>query len=199
VDQNQLRRAVVNGLKSAGQPDPAALAASPRSTMLGPVRELPGGAAAVMFEAFPHPNASFYAGLAGGRVYYLTGTPHAFGDMMRATGLQITEEQTAAEIARAYVETTRTMDTFTGILNSADDIGWDTRPEHEPDPGMLAWLRESVRPASVMAVGPGRYEVSLFVLHGTAVERRVLNVNTDGTVIERTEQVVSDLPVPISF
>ncbi len=199
MDQNELRRVVAAGLKSAGQADLAELAASPVSTMLGPACELPGGAVAILFEAFPHPNASFYAGLAAGRVYYLTGRPDAFGDMMRASGLHVAEERTAAEIARGYVETTRTMDTFTRVLDSVDDIGWDTRPGDGPTPALVASLRESVRPPTVTAVGPGRYEVSLFVLHGTAAERRVLNVSTDGAVTERTEQVVSDLPVPFSF
>lgn len=199
MDQNELRRAVAASLESAGQPDLAARAASPLSTMLGPVRELPGGAVTVLFEAFPHPNASFYAGLASGQVFYLTDTPGAFGDMMRASGLQVADELTAVEIARAFVETTRTMDTFTSVIDSADDIGWDTRPGHEPAPDVVARLRESVRPPAATAAGPGRYRVSLFVLRGSAAERRVLDITADGVVTQRTEDVVPDLPVPVSF
>jgi hypothetical protein len=199
MDQNELRRAVVAGLESAGQRDLAALAASPESAMLGPVRELPGGAVAVLFEAFPHPSASFYAGLARGRVFYLTGRPEAFGDMMRTIRLQVTDEQTAVQIARAYVETTRLMDTFTKVLDSIDDIGWDTTPGREPAPEKIARLRQSVRPPAVTAAGPGHYQVSLFVLRGTAAEHRVLTVSTDGSVTEQTEDVVPGLSVPVSF
>ena len=167
--------------------------------MLGPVRDLPGGALVVQFAAFPHPSASFHAGLAGGRVFHLTGRPGAFEDMVRASGLQVTDEQTAVQVACAYVETTRTFYTFTGVLDAADDIDWDIRPGHEPDAEVVARVRRFVRPPSAAAAGPGRYQVSLFVQHGTAAEHRVLSVTIDGTVTERTEDVISDLPVPLSM
>jgi hypothetical protein len=64
MDKNELRRTVAAGLASAGEPERAAWAADPLSTMLGPLRALPGGAVAVPFETFPRPNTSFYAGLA---------------------------------------------------------------------------------------------------------------------------------------
>jgi hypothetical protein len=199
MDQNELRRAVAVGFESAGETGLAARAADPRSTMLGPAHALPGGAVAVMFEAFPHPGASFYAGLAGGQVFYLTGAPEAFESMLRASGLQVTDEQTAAEIARAYVETTRTMNTFARVLDSVNDIRWDPRPERQPSPELLADLQRSVRPPAATAVGPGLYEVSVFVLRGADAERRVLTVTADGAVTDRIEDVVSGLPVPVSF
>jgi hypothetical protein len=198
MDQIELRRAVAAGFESAGEPDLAARAATPLSTMLGPVHAIPGGAVAVLFQAFPHPGASFYAGLAGGQVFYLTGRPEAFTDMLRASGLRVTDEQTAAEIARAFVETTRTMDTFSRVLDSVNDIKWDPRPERQPAPELLAQLHGSVRPPTATAAGPGLYEVTLFVLRGADAERRVLTVAADGAVTERTEDVVSGLPVPIS-
>jgi hypothetical protein len=199
MDENELRSAVAVGLEAAGEPRLAARAADLRSTNLRRQRELPGGAIVVLLEAFPHPSASFYVGLAGGRVFRLTGMPGAFADMMRASGLQVTDEQTATEVARAYVETTRTFYTFIGVLDSSDDISWDTRPGHEPSPDLIARLRRFVHPPAAAAAGPGHYEVTLTVEHGTAVERRVLTVAADGAVTERTEDVISDLPVPISL
>lgn len=195
MDTNELRSAVVAGLETAGEQELAARAGDPLSTGIVRLRELPGGAVAGLFEAFPHPSASFYAGVAGGRVFCLTGAPDAFADMVQASGLQVTDEQTAAELARQYVETTRTFETFATALDSADDINWRTPPA----PEVAARLREAVRPPVAAAAGPGRYEVSLFVLHGDAVERRVLTVTADGTVTERTEDVFRNLPVPISF
>lgn len=198
MDENELRRTVAAGLESAGEPERAAWAANRLSTMLGPLLALPGGAAAVMFETYPHLTASFYAGLAGGRVFYLTGAPGAFDDMMRACGLRVTDEQTAEQVACAYVETTRTFYAFSRVLDSADDIRWSTTPGREPAPEVVAQLHRLVRPPTV-TVGPGRYEVSLFVLNGNAVERRVLTVTTDGAVTERAENVISGLPVPVSI
>ena len=199
MNEIELRSALVAGLESAGEPRLAARAANPLATMLGPLRELPGGAVVVLFEAFPHPNASFYVGLADGRVFHLTGRPAAFADMVRASGLRVTDEQTAKEVACAYVETTRTMETFTGVLDSADDINWDTRPGHEPAPDVVARLRRFVRPPAATSAGPESYQVTLFVQHGTAAERRVLTVTTDGAVTERIEDVISGLPVLISI
>lgn len=197
MNQSELRSAVAAGLELAGDPDLAARAANPRSTMIGRQRELPGGALAVLFEAFPHPGASFYAGLAGGLVFHLTGRPAAFAEMIRASGLQIADEQTAAQIAREYVETTRTFYRYACVLDSADDIEWDTR--REPAPELVARLRASVRPPAATAAGPWQYQVSLFVLNGAAVEHRVLSVTTDGAVAERIENVAAGLPVPYSF
>ena len=199
MDTNELRSAVVAGLENGGERELAARAADPLSTEIRRLRELPGGAVAALFEAYPHPGASFYIGISGGRVFYLTDAPDAFADMVRATGLRVTDEQTAADLACEYVETTRTFGTFTTVLDSADGINWATRPEKEPAYDVVAEVREAVRPPAAAAAGPGRYEVSVFVLHGDAVERRVLTVTTDGSVTDRTEGVFPGLPVPISF
>jgi hypothetical protein len=166
--------------------------------MPGPELALPGGMVAVGFGAFPHPNASFYVGLVAGQVFYLTGQPDAFNDMTRASGLRVADEQTAELLARAFVETTRTMRTFSRVLDSADDIRWDTRPGREPAPEIVAQLRDYVRPPTVTAVGPGLYQVRLAVLNGAAVEHRVLTVTPAGDVTEQTEDAVEGLPVPMS-
>jgi hypothetical protein len=199
MDQNELRRAVAAGLESSGKPERAALAADPRSTMLGPELALPGGMVAVGFGAFPHANASFFVGLAAGQVFYLTGQPDAFNEMTRVSGLRVADERTAELLARAYVETTRTMRTFSGVLDSADDIRWDTRPGRGPAPETVAQLRDYVRPPAVTAVGPGLYQVRLAVLNGAAVERRVLTVTPAGAVTEQTEDAIDGLPVPVSM
>lgn len=199
MDENELRRTVAAGLESSGKPERAAWATNPLSTTLARTLTLPGGTVAVMFETFPHPSTSFYAGLAAGQVFYLTGEPGAFNDMTRASGLQVTDERTAELLARAYVETTRTMNTFSRVLDSADDICWDTRPGREPAPEIVARLRDYVRPPAVTAVGPGLYEVRLAVLNGAAVERRVLTVTRAGAVTELTEDALSGLPVPVSL
>jgi hypothetical protein len=199
MNQNELRALVAAALESAGEQELAARAAEPRSTRIVRVLELPGGAVASLFEVFPHAGASFYAGLAAGRVFYLTGAPAAFAGMMRASGLQVTDERTAGAVARGYVETTRVMNTFSTVLDSADDISWDTRPGRVPAPDVVARLRAAVRPPAAVAAGPGRYEVTVFVLRGPDVERRVLTVTTDGAVSERTEDVITGLPVPASM
>lgn len=199
MDENELRRTVAAGLESSGKPERAAWATNPLSTTLARTLTLPGGTVAVMFETFPHPSTSFYAGLAAGQVFYLTGEPGAFNDMTRASGLQVTDERTAELLARAYVETTRTMNTFSRVLDSADDICWDTRPGREPAQEIVARLRDYVRPPAVTAVGPGLYEVRLAVLNGAAVERRVLTVTRAGAVTELTEDALSGLPVPVSL
>lgn len=203
MDTNELRSAVVADLESAGEHELAARVADAESTRLRRVRELPGGPVVGLFEAFPHPSASFYAGVADGRVFYLTDAPDVFAAMVRANGLRVTDEQTAAELAREYVEITRTFETFTTVLDSADGIEWDISPEEEEEgesaSEVVARLREAVQPPTVAAAGQGRYEVSVFVLHGDAVERRVLTVTAEGAVTERTEDVFPDLPVPISL
>lgn len=199
MDQGELRRVVVAGLEAAGMPDMAARAANPLSFSLRPGLELPGGAAAVLVMAFPHTRASFYVGLAAGQAFYLTGAPAAFADMMRASGLQVTDGPTAEAVARAYVETTRLMNTYITVLDSVDDIRWDNRPERAPAPDLVARLRAVLRPPAAVAAGPGRFEVTVFVLRGPDVERRVLSVAADGSVTERTEDVIPGLPVPISI
>jgi hypothetical protein len=197
MDKNELRRAVVAGLESAGETDLAARAGNPLSTMLGRVEAIPGGAVAVLVEAFPHTSASFYVGLVDGQAFYLTDSPDAFTGMLRASGLEVTDEHTAEAVARAYVETTRTFYTFTTVLDSADEIRWD--PSRELTPELAAEVRQAVRPPATTAVGPGRYAVSLFVLRSPAIERRLLTVTTDGAVTEQAEDVFPDLPLPASL
>jgi hypothetical protein len=201
VDENIMRQLISAALTTAGPPGKGQLAANPAATILSPGDELPGGALLVRFDTFPHPNASFYVGMVDGRVFYLTEDPKAFSAMLRASGVQVGTPEIAVAVARAYVETTRSMREFSGVVDGPDDITWAdprTLEQQQNLADVTGRLRTFLRPPAAEAVGDG-YEVTLYVLRGAVLERRVLTISRNGDLSEHVQVVASDLPTPISM
>ena len=201
MDQNTLRQLISAALTEEGPAGKGALAANPAASMMKPGAELPGGARLVRFDSFPHPGASFYVGLVGSKVFYLTEAPKAFSAMVRESGVAITSPDIAVGLARAHVESTRSMREFSRVVDGPGDVTW--APPRTPDEQRSVAEANSrisalVRPRAARAAGDG-YEVTLYVLRGSALERRVLTIGSDGDVGENVEVVASGLPTPISM
>lgn len=197
----ETREFISNALEAEGHPDKAFLATNPASAIMHPSVALPGGADVVRFDSFPHPNASFYVGVAGGRVFYLTESPEAFPAMMRAAGIRVTSSADATLVAQWFVETTRAMDVFSRAVSSIDDIEWASgplAPKPEEISALTDRLRGVIAPASAEAQGTDHF-VTLYVLRGSNLVRREITVTADGNIRDRAERVAKNLPVPISM
>ena len=150
----ETREFISNALEAEGHPDKAFLATNPASAIMHPSVALPGGADVVRFDSFPHPSASFYVGVAGGRVFYLTESPEAFPAMMRAAGVRVASSADATLVAQWFVETTRAMDVFSRAVSSIDDIEWASgplAPKPEDVSALTERLRGVIAPASAEA------------------------------------------------
>ena len=201
MDADVVRQLVSSALAVDGPSGKGRLASDPRATMFRPGGELPGGIVLGRFDAFPHPGASFYVGIVDRQVFYLTETPEAFVAMVRASGLRIGAPEVAIAMARAYIETTRSMREFGRVVDRPQDLTWPAprSPEHEHAIAeAIARLRTLIRPPAFEAVGDG-HKVTLFVLRGSVLERRTLTISRDGDITERVEQVESGLPTPITI
>ncbi len=121
--------------------------------------------------------------------------------MMRESGVTIDSPEIAVGLARAYVESTRSMREFSRVVDSPDDVTW-AQPRTPEEQRSLAEasdrLRALVRPPAARAVGDG-HEVTLYVLRGSTLERRVLTIARDGGIGEHVEGVALGLPTPISI
>jgi hypothetical protein len=200
LDQYALRQLIGAALTDAGPPGKGRLAADPAASMMRPGVEVPGGALLVRFDSFPHPGASFYVGVVGRQVFHLTETPTAFSAMVRESGVRVASEAIAVALARAFVESTRSMREFGRVVDGPRDITWaepHSREEQQRLADAAGRVQALIRPPVAVATDDG-YEVTLYVLRGTAVERRVLTVAHDGEITERGEVVASGLPTPIS-
>lgn len=201
MDQNSLRRVISAALTEEGPPGKGALAANPAASMMKPGAELPGGARLIRFDSFPHPGASFHVGLVGSKVFYLTEAPKAFSAMVRESRVAIASTEIAVGLARAYVESTRSMREFSRVVDSSDDVAWApprTQEEQRSLAEASSRLSALVRPPAARVAGDG-HEVTLYVLRGSTLERRVLTIARDGDVGENAEVVASGLPTPISM
>jgi hypothetical protein len=201
MDQYTMRQIISAALTEEGPPGKDRLAADPAASMMRPGVELPGGAVLVRFDSFPHSSASFYAGVVGRRVFHLTETPKAFSTMVRESGVRIASTDIAVGLARGFVESTRSMREFSRVVDSARDITW-AQPRSREEQQTLAdagdRVQALIRPPVAVAAGDG-YEVTLYVLRGSTLERRVLTIARDGEIAEHVEVVASGLPTPISM
>lgn len=200
MDEDALRALVSAALERAGDSGKASLAADPLYSMLGEPWGVPGGAQVVLFETVPHASASFYAGIAGDKVFYLTDSPGSFGEMIRAAGLRVTTPQTAIDVACAYVETTRSMRSFSGVIDSPADIDW--APAETPeDQQAISQFKERLsgilRLPAADPAGGGGYDVTLYAVRDETVERRTVTITPEGWIAERSETVEEGLPVPV--
>lgn len=199
MDEDALRARVSAALEAAGDPK-ASLAADPLYSKVGEPWEVPGGAQVVLFETVPHASASFYAGIAGDQVFFLTESPGSFEEMIRAAGLRVTTPQTAIEVAFAYVETTRSMRTFSGVIDSPADIDWspaETPEEQQAISEFKERLSGIVRPPAAGPTVGGGYAVTLYVVRDDTVERRRVTIAPDGGIAERSVTVADGMPVPV--
>ncbi|GLY90878.1 hypothetical protein [Actinoallomurus iriomotensis] len=197
----ETRELISSALAAEDHPDKAFLAANPASAIMRPSSVLPGGAEVVRFDSFPHPGASFYVGVVGGKVFYLTESPDAYTEMMRAAGLRVASPTDAVAVARWFVETTRAMNVFSGVLRSVDDIPWASGPLAPPPEqiGALVHRLRGVIASPSAEPRQGGHLVTLYVLRGSTLQRRTITVTDDGGIQERVDEVAKDLPVPISM
>lgn len=202
MGENSLRALVSVALEQAGDPWKASLAADPLCTMLGEPWDIPGGALVVLFEAVLDASASFYAGIVGDQVFLLTGSPGSFEEMIRASGLRITEPGTAIEVACAYEVTTRPMHAFSGVIHSLADTDWSpakTVQQRQAVSEFKERLTGIVRLPAAKPTSGGSHNVTLYVMRDDTVERRTLTITPDGGITERCEIIADGPPVPVDM
>jgi hypothetical protein len=193
-----IRELLGSALSADGRSGSAALAEDSAASVMIPYSELPGGARVFRVEVIRAPNASFYAGVAGQRVFYLTDSPEAFGAMLRAAGLRVTAPDVAVAAAVLYVETTRSMREFSGLVASVDDITWSPRATDQDVARVVRRLRSVIRLPEAVRGGQD-HDVTLYAIRGATLERRRLHITQDGDVREEVEPVQDGLPVPFSM
>ncbi|MQA97479.1 MAG: hypothetical protein GEV11_23650 [Streptosporangiales bacterium] len=198
-----MREEVSRGLVAEGREDKASLAAQPEMTM---VEELPGSPAdgwrLLRFDAVPHASASFCVAYGPERqVFYLTERPDRFAAFTRAAGVRVTGPAEAVALARTYLATTRSMNAYAQVVTSVDELDVLGYLDEE-DQRRLDAARERLRPVlsdPFAVVSADGFEVTFYIQRGSIVERRTLAVAADGAVTGRAEELVDDLPAPISL
>jgi hypothetical protein len=195
---DELRGLISSALSADGRAGGAALAGNPSVSMIEPYTELPGGVSIIRVDAMMTVSASFYIGLVGRRVFYLTQSPEGFSAMLRAAGLRVTTPGVAVSAAALFVETTRSMRQFSGVVASPDDITWSPSASPETLAAVAGRLRSVIRPPAAANAG-ANYEVTLYAIRGATLERRRLHVTPDGDVREEVVPVEDGLPVPYSM
>ncbi|MQA96226.1 MAG: hypothetical protein GEV11_16845 [Streptosporangiales bacterium] len=197
-----LRDKISRGLVQAGRADKASLVRQPQVSQYTEVK------APVLdpwkvyrFDTVPDAAGSFHVAIGPReRVFYLTESPKQFTALTGAVAMRVASGDTAVDLARLYVETTRSMREYSTIVTSVDDLevaGDLTAAQRKS----LAAAERRLRPllAEPTAVRSGQgYAVTLYVQRGAVVEKRTIAVSATGEITDRATPIVKDVPAPAS-
>jgi hypothetical protein len=133
--------------------------------------------------------------------------PEDFDAMVEADGTGVADAETAEELVRTRLEVTRPSSGFARVVESVDDVevpgGLGADEEARRDDA-LAELADELAPPAAEERSEGGWTVTLYAQRTceqpepvAQVTREIGDVNPDGTVDQRSEPVVDDLPGPV--
>jgi hypothetical protein len=134
------------------------------------------------------------------RAMLVSGDPAAFNKLITTAGVRLTDQATAAQLGRIYLETTRPVDKYTYIVGNVNQIqfrpnlsGTDARRRDQ----LLRRYARVIAPPRAAAKGGG-FEVTAYVvvLSDNVLQRRTLLVDAKGEVRQRATTIARDIPVP---
>lgn len=136
-----------------------------------------------------------------GQVELLTGVPEAFEKVTAADGATVQDAATAAELARVYIETTRSGDVLTYVVGRVEDIkfrpgitGDDARHRDE----IVAKYRPRIKAPTAVA-GKKGFSATVYVVKDKSLQRHDLKVSGKGAIEDDVKTLVRDMPVPYTL
>lgn len=135
-----------------------------------------------------------------GEAVVLAGAPEAFADVLARADVQVADEATAVAVVDTYLDATRSFRQWSQRVVSFDDIR--LRPRLDADAQAAvdaahATLEGQLAPTTATPTDDG-FDVVAWVADGGTVVRHTVHLGADGTLADDAEDVVTDLPVPIS-
>ncbi|GAA4149573.1 hypothetical protein [Actinomadura keratinilytica] len=199
MNEDEIRETVRRAMEEAGEPHRGALTHKTASMLEEVSAPLPKTWRFFMFEAFPHPQASFQVAVEAstGKVVSLTGRPEAFGEVLRASKATLPTTREAVAVARAYLDLTRTMDRYLRVVDGVDDLTWLPEPTAEEKRARERAeprLRSLLKPPTAVAKGDA-YVVTLFVRNGTDIEQRTVRIDAGASVTDTRQVMLRGLPL----
>lgn len=181
-------------------PDTATLVEDPRTTLTEvPAEWLDGWTLIdVLHYGANHPRRVYVALSDTDEVQLLTGRPDAFNAVVRGTG---PSRDAAADIARAFLDTTRDFRKWSYRVERVEDVTWLPKPTAEQvraRDALIKKLRSKITAPRPVADGDA-WSVTLWTVTGTSLVQHELTVRADGTVQDTAVVAESDLPVPDSM
>lgn len=148
----------------------------------------------------PHPRRVIAALSQQGQAVVLSGQPDAFSTMVQQAGVTVGSADVATQVATVFLDSTRTFTTLTYRVDSAEDIQWRpglTEAEQKTRDSIVSTYGDKIAPAKAEQTSSG-WTVESWTVTGADLVRHETTVGSDGAVTDKTETVVSDLPVPAS-
>lgn len=145
-----------------------------------------------------HPRRVYVALSDTDEVQLLTGRPDAFNAVVR--GSEPTAD-TAADVARTFLDTTRDFRKWSYRVEQVGDIKWLPKPtaaQAEARDKLIKELGSRITAPRPVADGDA-WSVTLWTVTGTSLVQHDLTVRGDGTVEDTAVVAVTDLPVPDSM
>jgi len=154
----------------------------------------------VQNQAPPRPKRFFVALSDQGRAEVLSGKPDAFSAVVTDADVQIDTPQEAAEVGRTFLDVTRDFRVFAYRIDSVSDISWLPRPtaaQQASRDQLVKDYRGKVKPPQVTESGDG-WRVTIWMVQGRDLVTHELDLASGAPVVDSTETVEKDIPVPYS-
>jgi hypothetical protein len=145
----------------------------------------------------PHP-VLFHVAQSRSVVHLLTGDPAAFSKVGTADAGTVSDLQTAVELAKVFLTTTRPAGGLTYLVRSVNEIRWTGNlraAEARHRARVIRWYGQVIKPLTATPSGDHFYVVA-YVVQNQQLQRRTLIVNANGAAKEQVETLVPDLPTP---
>lgn len=134
------------------------------------------------------------------RAVVLAGAPEAFVDVLAQAAVRVEDATTAAAVVDTYLDATRSFQQWSQRVASFDEV--QLRPKLDADAQAVvdaarATLEGQVAPTTATATADG-FDVVAWVQDGGTISRHTVRLTGDGALEDSAQDVVTDLPVPIS-
>lgn len=155
-----------------------------------------GGAIYRVTHMLPTRPVVFTVGCVGRRAALLADNPDAYVRVARAGGVRLQDDTARLAYVVTYLETTRSFGERFQILRSVDELV----PRHGLDPQAMARLeairgRFRDRVAQPAIAGRGPWGVTVFAIHGQALEQITLVLDPDASIYPTRLVLEPDLPI----
>ena len=134
------------------------------------------------------------------RAVVLAGEPGAFVELLAQADVRVEDAATATAVVDTYLDATRSFQQWSQRVASFDEV--QLRPKLDADAQAVvdtarATLEGQIAPTTATATADG-FDVVAWVQDGGTISRHTVRLTADGALEDSAEDVVTDLPVPIS-
>jgi hypothetical protein len=200
-DAGDVRGRLAAGLRDSS-PANASLVENPKSSVTPvPATWLPGWQILdVVNLTPPHPRRVHAALSDDGPALVLSGQPDSFSTVLAESGVSVDSAAVATDVAEVFLDSTHDFVTLSYRVGEVGDIRWRPKLTAEQErvrDQVISAYGDEVAPAEGTPASGG-WMVTAWTVTGTDLVRHQIGIGADGTIADKTETVVSDLPVPAS-